>query len=660
MIRYRSFRRWITISLSPSQSRPNLALQLRPSGLSIQFIEMQRAELCTGPMILARRKFPCYTSGYSPYTQREKDCDRNKYLGWFPPVYFLNPGWFIRHANRIKMSFQTPVSTVSTHIGGLGTIDGFHYANGVEQYCGIPYASLSKRWTRSILSTTWENDYHNGTQLGNDMPRPQGPGYNTTNVFIPVPPNPNFPRHPEVDEKTALVLNIVVPQHPRLEEEKFPVLAWIHGGSLLFGSANYGIYDAVNLVSHSVDIGWPVVVVSFNYRLGLGGFLASAKIGEELKADGFEGNGNFGFTDQKVAMEWIQEYVGQFGGDRDNVTVFGQSAGGVSIGHQMTANNPMKFDRAICMSGLGSTLAPLDLYEHEALFDATCRYFSIDPKAADALIRLREVPEQDMANADHIIQGVPSGVGNPCNDGWFYASDPRRQSQAEAPAWLKSFMIGDVHDEGVIFTMNVMNDTYETVRQTLLESIQNELYVDRILLEYGITQNTSGLDLNQKICDMGGEAVFKIQNYLTANVNKRMRDEKAIFKYHFDQRSRLDNALNGMAYHGFDVAYLFGNLDNKLTAKESAMGCNMASAWIRFAWGQEPWWTEFWEVWGPDSLGQLETEEEDEHVRFYSRFKRLLSWGSGGLWERYLVALNHLLMKRGTSRTFEHGVDAGS
>lgn len=478
------------------------------------------------------------------------------------------------------------------------------------------------------------------------MPRPQGPGYNTTNMFIPVPPNPNFPRQPEVDEKTALVMNIVVPQHPSLKGEKFPVLAWIHGGSLLFGSANYGIYDTVNLVSHSVEIGWPVVVANFNYRLGLGGFLASSKIGEELREDGFDGNGNFGFTDQKVAMDWIQKYTGQFGGNSNNVTVFGQSAGGVSIGHQIAANNPMKFDRAICMSGLGSTLTPLDLDEHEALFGATCRYFSIDPHASDVLDQLRKVPEQEMANADHIIQGVPAGTGNPCNDGWFYQFDPRLQSETEAPSWLKSFMLGDVHDEGVIFTTNVMNDTYETVRQTLLESIQNEVYVNRVLHEYDITPNTSGPDLVEKVCIMGGEAVFKIQNYLTANVNKRLRDENAIFKYHFDQRSRLDNVLNGKAYHGFDVVYLFSNLDNNLNAREHAMGRDIASAWIKFAWGQAPWRTDFWQVWGPDSLGKLETEEEDEHVRSYSRFKRLLSWGSDGLWEKYLFGLDRLLMKR--------------
>jgi carboxylesterase type B len=306
----------------------------------------------------------------------------------------------------------------------------------------------------------------------------------------------------------------------------------------------------------------------------------------------------------------------------------------------------MKFDRAICMSGLGSTLAPLDLNEHEALFHATCRYFSINPYASDVLDQLRRVPEQEMANADHIIQGVPSGTGNPCNDGWFYASEPRLQCKTEVPSWLKSFMIGDVRDEGVIFTTNVMNDTYETVQQTLLESIQDEAYVDRILHEYGITQNTSGPDLVDKVSILGGEAVFKIQNYLIANVNKRLGDEKAISKYHFDQRSRLDNVLDGKAYHGFDVVYLFGNLDNKLNAKERAMGREIVSAWIKFSWGQEPWRTEFWEVWGPDSLGKLETEEEDEHVRFYSGIKRLLRWGSGGLWEKYLVGLDRLLMKR--------------
>lgn len=254
-------------------------------------------------------------------------------------------------------------------------------------------------------------------------------------------------------------MNIVIPQHPVANGKKFPVLAWIHGGSLLYGSAIYGIYDAVNLVSHSVAIGLPIVAVNFNYRLGFGGFLASSKIAEELKRDGFAGNGNFGFTDQKVAMDWIQRYIAQLDGDPNNVTAVGQSAGGVSIGHHLAANNPMKFHRAICMSGLGSTLPAISEENQEVIFKATCRYFKIDADAPDVLDQLRKVNEQVLANADHIIRSVPSGVGRPCNDGWFYARDPKQNT--EMPDWLRSFLIGDVGNEEVACLANLQNDTYE-------------------------------------------------------------------------------------------------------------------------------------------------------------------------------------------------------
>lgn len=64
------------------------------------------------------------------------------------------------------MSFQTPSSKATIQIEGLGRLDGFQYANGVQQYCGIPYATLSKRWTRSVLRTAWDDNYHDGTKLG--------------------------------------------------------------------------------------------------------------------------------------------------------------------------------------------------------------------------------------------------------------------------------------------------------------------------------------------------------------------------------------------------------------------------------------------------------------------------------------------------------------
>lgn len=442
-------------------------------------------------------------------------------------------------------------------------------------------------------------------------------------------------------------MNIVTPQHPR-STKKFPVFAWIHGGSLLYGSANYGIYDVVNLVSHSVSIKSPIVVVSFNYRLGLGGFLASSKIAAELKHDGFAGNGNFGFTDQKVALDWVQRYISEFGGDPDNVTVVGQSAGSVSIGHHLVSKDPPKFHRAICMSGLSSSTRALSLVEHEVLFETTCRYFSIDANASDALDQLRKVDQQALANADHIIQGVPSGGGNPCYDGWFYAKDPERVWPA--PDWLKGLMAGDVYDEGVIFVVNLAKDTYESIWNNLSEQIQDDQLVESILSEYGITKNLSTQEILDRTCIMAAEGVFQIQNFQTALINTRLESENALFRYHFDQKSRLKNVLEGKAYHGYDVIFLFKNLDNHFSPEERAMSDEFASSWIRFAYGKDPWQRDttvnLWKIWGPECKQVIETEEEDEPVRNYQRFKRMLELCPGARWHKYFMALDYLIMKR--------------
>lgn len=64
------------------------------------------------------------------------------------------------------MSFQTPISKCTTIIPSLGELKGLQYANGVQQFCGIPYAELTKRWTRSTLKTGWEDSKHDGTKLG--------------------------------------------------------------------------------------------------------------------------------------------------------------------------------------------------------------------------------------------------------------------------------------------------------------------------------------------------------------------------------------------------------------------------------------------------------------------------------------------------------------
>ncbi|KAF9886874.1 hypothetical protein FE257_010997 [Aspergillus nanangensis] len=540
------------------------------------------------------------------------------------------------------MSFQTPVRKCSTHIPTLGDIEGFEYSNGVQQYCGIPYATLPKRWTRSKLKTSWENNYHDGTRLGSDCPRPILEGDDADDL-VPVPPAPHF-NVPSTDELAGLVMNIVIPRNPN--NQKFPVFVYVHGGSLLYGGANLPIFDGVNLVSHSMQIGMPIVYVNFNYRVGLGGFLASEAIKQELQQDGHQGCGNFGFTDQKIAFDWVQRYIPSLGGDSDQVAAVGESAGGISISNQMAAADPPRFHRAVCMSGLSVSIPAWTMAQHEQLFQAVCDYFAIGPLRANVLELLRQIPQQQLANATSAIQGVLSGTGNPCLDGWFYESDPREIRSP--PEWIRSCMLGDTYHEGVIFHLNLLEDDFASLRTILLDHIQNEEETDLILTQYGISSNLAQQLFLERVEHMCGDVIFKIPNYITSLASERLRRQNALFRYHFDQRSRLENPLKGTAYHAHELLYLFGNLDNKLSEEEVGMARDFASAWIRFSYGQPPWAASEheWKVWGPESSQSVKNEGDDEEARCYTRIQHLIRLGKGTTWTKWLMGVDALVNKR--------------
>ncbi|KAL3496405.1 Alpha/Beta hydrolase protein [Aspergillus germanicus] len=540
------------------------------------------------------------------------------------------------------MAFQAPISRCKTQIPSLGELEGLQFANGVQQYCGIPYADLAKRWTRSTLKTSWTGDKHDGTRLGSDCPSPVTEG-DTSSDLTPVPPAPHFAT-PQVDELTGLVMNIVLPNAP--SGQKLSVLVYVHGGSLLYGGANLPIFDSVNLVSQSVEMGMPIICVNFNYRVGLGGFLASEAIRSELRRDGFEGCGNFGFTDQQVAFEWVQKYIPALGGDPSQVTAVGESAGGISISNQLAAARPPRFKRAVCMSGLSVAIPPWTMEQHEELFQAVCRYFRIDSSPADVLDELRRIPQQELANATPAIQGVLSGTGNPCLDGWFYSSDPCEIQ--EAPSWLEGLMLGDTYHEGIIFHLNLLEDDFISIRETLQGHIQNEAETDEILHTYDIRPALSQTELLERVEHMCGDAIFKIPNYATALGNTRLRDRKALYLYHFDQRSWLENALQGTAYHAHELLYLFKNLGNFMNEEENAMAHSFAAAWIRFTNGDAPWQAADgqWKIWGQDCAQAICDEAADEDVRGYKRMQRMLAMGGGETWKRWLAGVDALVNKR--------------
>lgn len=260
--------------------------------------------------------------------------------------------------------------------------------------------------------------------------------------------------------------------------------------------------------------------------------------------------------------------------------------------------------------------------------------------------QLRLIDQAELAEATPAIQGVESGTGNPCIDGWFYGKDPR--SIHAAPEWLESYMVGDVYHEGVIFSMNIRNETYASVWKTLLKFIKDEAQLKIILEAYDISPEQTRNAFLAAVEHMAGDAVFKVPNYATALVNERLRDNGKLFLYHFDQRSRLRNELAGTAYHAYELLYLFGNLSDKMDCCELELANHFALAWVDFVRGEAPWGepSPKWKVWGPHGKSGLMAECDDGSLRRYGRMSQLLAMDNGQTWMKWLLGVDALVSQR--------------
>jgi len=149
-----------------------------------------------------------------------------------------------------------------------------------------------------------------------------------------------FIAKPEPLDEDCLYLNVWTSSK---NKEKHPVLVWIYGGGLNSGSANCDIYDGEEMAKKGV------VFVSINYRVGVMGFMAHPELSKE---SGYNSSGNYGFLDQMAALKWVQKNIAAFGGDPNNVTIAGQSAGAFSV-NAMIASTLSKglFHKAIPQSG---------------------------------------------------------------------------------------------------------------------------------------------------------------------------------------------------------------------------------------------------------------------------------------------------------------------
>lgn len=212
-------------------------------------------------------------------------------------------------------------TTVTTR---LGRAEGFLTEDGVVAFLGLPFAEPpvgELRFRPPIPIDSW-NGSIDATAFGPACPQPIEEGQT---LYLD-------------QSEDCLTLNVWTPS---VDHGSRPVMVWIHGGGWIYEGTEDRLYDGGRLAARG-----DVVVVSMEYRLGAFGF---------THIEGVEGSGSAGILDQKLALEWVREHIPLFGGDPDNVTIFGESAGGMSVSALMGMPSAQGlFDKAIIQSNVAS------------------------------------------------------------------------------------------------------------------------------------------------------------------------------------------------------------------------------------------------------------------------------------------------------------------
>ncbi|OAA71676.1 Carboxylesterase, type B [Akanthomyces lecanii RCEF 1005] len=239
-----------------------------------------------------------------------------------------------------------------------------------------------------------------------------------------------------------------------------PILFWIYGGAFVLGGTN--TYDATSFLARAVDQGQPFIMVSVNYRLNGFGFMGGREV---LEA----GVSNLGLLDQRLGLQWVADNIADFGGDPDKVTIWGESAGSISVFDQMllfggnaTYKGKPLFRGAIMDSGSVLPTEPVDCQQEQELFDETVRSAGCSG-VADTLHCLRQLPYEKFYNA---VTSVP-GIASINHLQWSHIPRPDGKVLVESPDVMAAkgnfhavpLIIGNQEDEGSVFAIITPNLT---------------------------------------------------------------------------------------------------------------------------------------------------------------------------------------------------------
>ena len=446
--------------------------------------------------------------------------------------------------------------------------------DGVLTFKGIPYAAPPfgpNRFRPPQPVERWEGE-REATTYGPTVTKP--PYFPPFDVLLPEPAIPG---------EDCLNLNIWTPD---LGQAHLPVMVWIHGGAFANGTGAISVYDGSRFARDGI------VCVTINYRLGVDGFL-----------DLGDGISNLGLLDQIAALNWVQDNIAAFGGDPANVTIFGQSAGGMSVGTLLSMPQAAGlFHRAIAQSGAGHhAISPGAAHRvGQALaeklgVEATRQAIAAAP--VDRLLQAQvELSGEVFNNPDPQRWGEVAAnlmPFEPVIDGNVLTEMPIKRIAAGSSANIE-VMSGSTTEEERLFM--VPNGSIDAINDAILAGAVAAygLPVERALATYRAGRpGASAGDLLEAIAT---DWFFRVPAIRLAEA--RAEAPAPTYVYEFAWRSPQFQGRLG-ACHAVEVGFVFDTVaypDNaSLVGPEppQALADTMHAAWVSFARSGDPGWPRY-------------------------------------------------------------------
>ncbi len=435
---------------------------------------------------------------------------------------------------------KLPVRTESGLVNGIPGSDAT-----ITVFKGIPYAAppVGKlRWAAPRPPQRWKG-VRNADHFTDGCPQ-------------------DFPKLGTPMNEDCLYLNVWTPA--KLSSAALPVMVWIHGGGLLVGAAREPLFDGEELAKNGI------VVVTLDYRLGVLGFFAHPDLTKESP---HHASGNYGFLDELVALEWIHHNIAAFGGDPNKVTIFGQSAGALSVNALVASPLAKGLLRAGISesgglgAGFGRTKMP-SLAESEKSGVEFAK-----SKGANSLAALRAMSAQKLLK--------DSRFPEPNVDGWFFP-EPIETIYKSGKQNKVPMLLGSNSDEGQHFIRSVLSASEFTNRA---HKEYGPDAVKFLALYPGGSDQAAKISQQHEFADKAAVAERKLAGYVVRGGTKA-------YLYYF---SYLDTGgynseppslgLTLGADHGAELPYVFGLLSHwKTTVPENDLKLQeiVMSYWTNF------------------------------------------------------------------------------